>query len=374
MTCTLSVSIHPAGAGVRNAAVQVSDGTRGGSAALTGRAVGVVGNACAVVADCQNGNCVDGYCCDTAAASCAGCKACNVAGNLGTCSPIPVGTDPHNFCTQDCANKCDGAGACKAAASGTTCAPNGPCVNQNLNCSGSPAPSGPAQYASAGINVYKCDGTSLTCGSGTVTACSGYFAVRYYRRLQDHMHDGQRLHFRPLLRQWQLQLGTGLPRQLVHANGPVRRRTPMRGSVCVECVTDRDCVRAAAEPVGTYLTDWGVCQNGNCQACSYSGVAGPSCNASGWGNTCYVDCGMGNLGMCSCSSNADCAYDNAPNCVTFFDNSCNTNRSHCQDRRRKVYKTSSSHQQRLKKSLSSEMPVWAYKDLTGLMDNRFSLY
>jgi hypothetical protein len=56
---------------------------------------------------CKTGNCVDGVCCDTACGTT--CKACNVAGSVGTCTNILAGQDPGNECT----NACDGSGACQ---------------------------------------------------------------------------------------------------------------------------------------------------------------------------------------------------------------------------------------------------------------------
>ncbi|MBX3248064.1 MAG: hypothetical protein KF901_12875 [Myxococcales bacterium] len=55
------------------------------------------GFSCTRNPECQAGLfCVDGVCCTS---TCSGtCAACNLAGSLGTCSPIPVGQDPANEC------------------------------------------------------------------------------------------------------------------------------------------------------------------------------------------------------------------------------------------------------------------------------------
>lgn len=100
-------------------------------------------HACASGSDCANGQCVDGYCCNSL---CDGvCEACNVPGSLGTCTPVPAKTDPANECTAKmvgdtgadaginqppggvftslaaCAGACDGQGACKYPDATTSC-------------------------------------------------------------------------------------------------------------------------------------------------------------------------------------------------------------------------------------------------------------
>jgi hypothetical protein len=63
---------------------------------------------------CTSGNCIDGYCCNTA---CAGtCQSCNVAGLAGTCSSVPGGV-VDNGCTGP--NACNGSGGCCADSSPT---------------------------------------------------------------------------------------------------------------------------------------------------------------------------------------------------------------------------------------------------------------
>lgn len=56
----------------------------------------VNGVTCTANGDCQSGFCADGVCCNT---GCAGtCEKCSLAATLGTCSPIPVNTDPDMEC------------------------------------------------------------------------------------------------------------------------------------------------------------------------------------------------------------------------------------------------------------------------------------
>jgi hypothetical protein len=79
---------------------------------------------------CESGNCVDGFCCDTACGD--ACTACNVAGLEGTCSPVAAGGMPSHgscpmFAADDLNNKCstdgtcDGKGACHIWPAGTVC-------------------------------------------------------------------------------------------------------------------------------------------------------------------------------------------------------------------------------------------------------------
>ncbi len=88
------------------------------------------GQACTLGTDCLTGNCVDGYCCDTA---CPGaCDACNLAGSLGTCKPLAkgsAGTGCGNYTcngtTASCAATCAADGDCAPLA---YCSPSGACV------------------------------------------------------------------------------------------------------------------------------------------------------------------------------------------------------------------------------------------------------
>ena len=56
----------------------------------------VNGEDCGGSTECSSAHCVDGVCCESA---CVGeCEACNVAGQKGTCAPVPDGTDPAMEC------------------------------------------------------------------------------------------------------------------------------------------------------------------------------------------------------------------------------------------------------------------------------------
>jgi hypothetical protein len=90
------------------------------------------GQACSAASDCQSGNCIDGYCCDSSCG--ATCYSCGVPGSEGTCMPVPQeGTDSSPACTGT--HACDGAGACKLAG-GQPCSTNADCAGGA--CVGSP--------------------------------------------------------------------------------------------------------------------------------------------------------------------------------------------------------------------------------------------
>ncbi len=72
-----------------------------------GKCVFVDGMPCTAESDCSSGLCIDQVCCNTLCGDV--CEACNVAGNEGTCSPQPAGTDPDGECAP---GVCDGAYVC----------------------------------------------------------------------------------------------------------------------------------------------------------------------------------------------------------------------------------------------------------------------
>src|SRR5947207_2365534 len=68
------------------------------------------GSKCSFNSDCQSMICSDGVCCNM---DCRGiCNSCKVAGNEGTCTPVPDGEDPKNQCPKDAVGTCNRDGMC----------------------------------------------------------------------------------------------------------------------------------------------------------------------------------------------------------------------------------------------------------------------
>jgi hypothetical protein len=84
---------------------------------------------CAMGSQCLSGNCADGVCCDS---SCQfTCMACDVPGQVGTCSNVPQGgVDFSPSCNGS--NACDGNGLCKFA-SGEPCFIDNQCASGFCN-------------------------------------------------------------------------------------------------------------------------------------------------------------------------------------------------------------------------------------------------
>jgi hypothetical protein len=92
-----------------------------------GRPAGL-GGTCSAGAECLSGNCVNGVCCD--AAACADCQGCDQEHHVGTCAPLPLGTDdtePADACTGE--NTCDGAGGCHLKNGGACGSDGGLCAS-----------------------------------------------------------------------------------------------------------------------------------------------------------------------------------------------------------------------------------------------------
>ena len=135
------------------------------------------GAACTAETECFSGNCTEGFCC--AAASCGSCKSCAVAGQQGTCQPVPGGgPDPAGVCTNMAAStcgttgSCDGTGQCATYPTGTTCMPS-TCAASTLTaftCTG-----GTCTPHVTDCTPYACDGSSacrLSCSDPADCAAS----------------------------------------------------------------------------------------------------------------------------------------------------------------------------------------------------------
>ncbi|MBI3070863.1 MAG: hypothetical protein HYY84_01920, partial [Deltaproteobacteria bacterium] len=106
-------------------------------ATATGTCATRTGQACSLSSECASGTCArragqaTGVCCATA---CSGtCMACDVAGSVGTCAPIPSGEN-NTACSAGAAacltGACDGAGGCARIAPGAECR-GSTCANGN---------------------------------------------------------------------------------------------------------------------------------------------------------------------------------------------------------------------------------------------------
>jgi hypothetical protein len=118
-----------------------------------------IGQTCASADQCDSSLCVDGVCC---ASACAGtCEACNLAGKLGTCTPLAVGTmsagecakQPVSGCGYD--GTCDGNSGCRRYAAGAACTV------------------GACQGASTYVPASACDGQGA-CVAASVVDCAPY--------------------------------------------------------------------------------------------------------------------------------------------------------------------------------------------------------
>lgn len=87
------------------------------------------GTACTLASQCQSGNCVDNYCCNSACSSL--CQACNVSNNIGTCTNVPLNQDD-GTCTGT-TQSCNGLGECKKE-QGQSCSNTSDCLNSTNVC------------------------------------------------------------------------------------------------------------------------------------------------------------------------------------------------------------------------------------------------
>ncbi|HXJ23164.1 MAG TPA: hypothetical protein VMT03_23300 [Polyangia bacterium] len=157
--------------GCNNSCTGTSTGCASGSYCdATGHCQSTVGLGalCTADAQCSAGRCVDGVCCNTTAAACPACQACNVSGHAGSCSPVPAGAmcgaPSCSAGMQVSARVCDGAGNCPPATT-TPCDPFvcGPTACKLTCASAADCISGDYCDAAGSCQTEKAPGTA--CGS-----------------------------------------------------------------------------------------------------------------------------------------------------------------------------------------------------------------
>jgi hypothetical protein len=103
----------------------------------TGRCKRGNGQPCSLNTECLSGSCADGVCCSTGCSEV--CKACNLAGSVGTCSFKSQGATDAPLCggSADPTRVCNGTGACLVK-NGQSCSKNSDCLSGkclgNGNC------------------------------------------------------------------------------------------------------------------------------------------------------------------------------------------------------------------------------------------------
>jgi hypothetical protein len=132
---------------------------------------------CGQGSECENGLCIDGYCCDDLCDPfdpANKCRACNVPGSEGHCAFAEDNTDPRGLCQEEASTtcgqdgRCDGLGHCRLWGAGTLCG-SSTCMNGQLGAP--PACDGAGHCnpnpATTSCFPYDCSGTA--CAS----SCSG---------------------------------------------------------------------------------------------------------------------------------------------------------------------------------------------------------
>jgi hypothetical protein len=234
------------------------------------------GAACAGSNQCTSGNCVDGVCCDLA---CAGqCVACDVAGSVGTCSPV-TGV-PHGA-----RGACPAFGyACAGGSCATTCTADNQCDGTHYCAGGGPSCVAKVGLGTACTSASQCasgfcvDGycCNSACTSNSCAACDVASSLGTCTTIPNGKPHGSR---------------TCTPANLCAA-----------GACSGTCVVDGDC------PTGDYCKA-GVCTAkkapgsgcGNATECASGFCSGDGycCNAA-----CNGECQTCGTGTCSPKSAA----------------------------------------------------------------------
>jgi len=275
------------------------------------------GTTCANAVECQSGNCVDGYCCNSSCGN--ACDACNVAPNFGTCSPVADGGSGSPSCAP---YLCDGA----SLSCPSSCATNADCATGNYCSSGNQCVAkktngqtcGNAGECQSGfcVNGYCCNSAcSSSCDACNVTGNLGTCTVNSAG-------------------------STGAPSCAPYVCNGLNAACPSSCTTTADCTSGNYCNGTqcvATKPNGTtcgtaiecqsgFCVDGYCCNsacNGGCNACNLSGTLG-LCSVMGPGSigspTCapYVCDGMFQTCPTSCTSDANCAsgnYCNGTQCL-----------------------------------------------------------
>ena len=130
--------------------------------------LGARGASCSTTSQCVTGlTCTDGVCCSSS--SCPACQACNILGNLGTCTGKATGT-ADGACSGTCmTGACAAGGRCAPASASTSCG-TGTCTNGSQ---------GNGQWASPTFHPRNCNGSGTGDAACVLSTgnlgCSGNF-------------------------------------------------------------------------------------------------------------------------------------------------------------------------------------------------------
>jgi hypothetical protein len=119
-----------------------------------------LGQACGGAGDCVSASCVDGVCCNTGCIEV--CRACNVAGSIGTCTNVANGQTDPGTCASPGA--CNGAGACQK--------PNGSGCSTDSECNSGHCADGACCNTACTGTCQACNLAGLTGTCATVSVNS----------------------------------------------------------------------------------------------------------------------------------------------------------------------------------------------------------